>query len=127
MIALFRDKELTWPLITSVVICSIQQFSGINAVFFYSSDIFKDASISVDNIQYAILMTGVVNILATFVCIPLIERLGRKPLLVYPMAVMLVDFILLTALLALKVKDPIIFKRHFVKIILLIINFDFLG
>jgi len=100
---LFQDKELTWPLITSIVICSIQQFSGINAVFFYSSDIFKDAGIAPENIQYAILMTGVVNILATFVCIPLIEKLGRRPLLIYPMFVMLVDFVLLTSFLALKV------------------------
>ena len=35
---LFQDKDLTLPLVTSIVICSIQQFSGINAVFFYSSD-----------------------------------------------------------------------------------------
>lgn len=110
LIALFSDIELIWPLITSTVICSIQQFCGINAVFFYSSDIFKDAGIPGDYIQYAILLTGLVNILATIFCIPLIDKLGRKPLLVYPMAIMLVDFVLLTLFLALKVKKYVFFN-----------------
>ena len=103
LLTLIKSAEYRWPLLTSLLVCSIQQFSGINAVFFYSSGIFKEAGIADEFIQYAILLTGVVNILATFVCIPLIEKLGRKPLLVYPMIVMIVDFVLLTLCLVLKV------------------------
>lgn len=72
-------------------------------VFFYSSVIFKDAGISDEYIQYAILSTGVVNVLTTIVCVPLIDKLGRKPLLIYPMVFMIIDFVCLILLLTFKV------------------------
>ena len=54
-------------------------------------------------IQYAVVCTGLVNIIMTIVVVPLIDRLGRKPLLVYPMILIVIDFIALTALLHFKV------------------------
>ena len=68
-------------------------------VFFYSEKIFNNAGISAENIQYAVAMTGIVNVIMTIVCVPLIDKLGRKPLLVYPMALIVVDFILMTVFL----------------------------
>ena len=100
---LFTLDELRWPLITSLALQMIQQLSGINAVFFYSSSIFAGAGIPDQDIQYAILSTGVVNVIATIVCVPLIDKLGRKPLLVGSMATMLVDFVFLTVFLSLQV------------------------
>ena len=40
-----------------------------------------------------------INVLTTIACVPLIDKLGRKPLLVYPMAGMLVVFTLITIFL----------------------------
>lgn len=99
VIELFTLKELRWPLITSLVIQISQQFCGINAVFFYSEKIFNAAGIQAQNIQYAVALTGIVNVIMTIVCVPLIDRLGRKPLLVYPMALIVVNFILMTIFL----------------------------
>ena len=65
--------------------------------------IFKAAGISEDNIQYAVGLTGVINFAATIVAVPLIDKLGRKPLLVYPMFFMIVDFVVLTILLVYRV------------------------
>ena len=96
MCGLFCKRELRWPMITSLCVQITQQLCGINAVFFYSSSIFAAARIPSDYIQYAIVATGFVNVLATVACMPLIDRLGRKPLLVYPMLLMIVDFGLLT-------------------------------
>ncbi len=71
----------------------------LSKVFFYSSSIFSNAGIASNMIQYAILATGVVNVLTTIICVPLIDKLGRKPLLVFPMIVMSIDFVLLTVFL----------------------------
>jgi hypothetical protein len=72
-------------------------------IFFYSGSIFKSANIQDDYIQYAVLATGGINVLATIVAFPLIDKLGRKPLLVYPLIFMIFDFIALTFFLAFKV------------------------
>jgi sugar porter (SP) family MFS transporter len=92
-------KELRWPLFTGILLQFAQQLCGINAVFFYSNDIFKGAKIAEDQIQYAIVLTGLINVILTIVCVPLVDRLGRKPLLVYPMILIILDFILLTVFL----------------------------
>lgn len=65
--------------------------------------IFKDAGISDSNIQYGVVLTGVINVIATIVAVPLIDKIGRKPLLVFPMCFMIVDFIALTFLLVFSV------------------------
>jgi MFS family permease len=71
-------------------------FYSNQKVFFYSEKIFKGAGIGPENIQYAVAMTGIVNVIMTIICVPLIDRLGRKPLLVYPMVLIVINFILMT-------------------------------
>ena len=110
---LFTLNELRWPLITGLVLQLAQQLSGINAIFFYSEGIFRNASIQESDIQYAVFLTGFINVLCTIVCVPLIDRLGRKPLLVYPMIVIIIDFILLTVFLNLQVRITINIKLIF--------------
>jgi sugar porter (SP) family MFS transporter len=61
----------------------IQQVTGINAVIYYSNEIFKEAGFATAEEQakatlYAI---GAVNVLATFIAIAYVDRFGRKPLL----------------------------------------------
>jgi MFS family permease len=96
------SRECRLPLIIAISLHIGQQLSGVNAIFFYSSDIFKSANIPAHLIQYAILSTGVVNFLMTLVTVPLIERLGRKLLLTVPIAIIIVDFILLVLFLTFK-------------------------
>jgi MFS family permease len=71
-------------------------------VFFYSFDIFKNAGLTDPvHIQYAILCTGVVNVASTFLCIPLIDRYGRRRLLLVTLGIIVLNFLLLTVCLAL--------------------------
>ena len=72
-------------------------------IFFYSEGIFRRATIKDEHIQYAVVATGVINVICTILVVPLIDRLGRKPLIVYPMILMIIDFILLTVFLVLQV------------------------
>ncbi|CAF4022060.1 unnamed protein product, partial [Rotaria sp. Silwood1] len=60
-------NEFRWPLITSLVLNAIQQLSGINAVFFYSGDMFSLAGLRDEKVFWGILATGVINLIATLV------------------------------------------------------------
>lgn len=106
---LFTSPSLRWPLITGLILNVTQQMCGINAIFFYSGGIFQRASIKDEHIQYAVFSTGLINVICTILVVPLIDRLGRKPLLVVPMFVMIADFILLTVCLVLQ-KDSIVYS-----------------
>ncbi|CAF0876193.1 unnamed protein product [Brachionus calyciflorus] len=118
---LFSSQKYRWPLITALVLQMAQQLCGINAVFFYSNSIFKNAGISGDMIQYAVLSTGVVNFLSTILCTMLIDKLGRKPLLLYPMILIIIDFILLTIFLY--IKGPVFSYLSIVCIMVFIVCF----
>lgn len=79
-------KNLTSPLhlralaIALALMC-FQQFSGINAVIFYTVGIFEAAGSSVDSNLCSIIV-GVVNLAATLMANVLIDRLGRRVLLI---------------------------------------------
>ena len=75
------SKRLRIPLLIGVGIFCIQQFSGINAIIYYSTDIFKMAFETTKTAALATVGVGVVNALSTMVAIFFIDRLGRKPLL----------------------------------------------
>lgn len=87
-----------WPMLITVLLQFAQALSGVNAVFFYSSKMFAKAGIPDAYIPYANIGTGVINVLATIVSVSLIEKLGRKVLIIYPMGVMVLVFAALTAL-----------------------------
>ncbi|KAK3105051.1 hypothetical protein FSP39_016190 [Pinctada imbricata] len=77
---LLRNKALLTPLIISVVLQMSQQFSGINAVIYYSTDIFKKAGLSSSTAQYATIATGGVNVAMTFVSALIMDKAGRRTL-----------------------------------------------
>lgn len=63
-----------------IIIKFLQQLTGINSIFYYSSIIFTGLGIQPDTTTA---VTGVVNVVATFISVFLIDRAGRRPLLVY--------------------------------------------
>jgi MFS family permease len=78
---LWHCDSLRRPLIVSLVLNMSQQFGGINAVSFYSAIIFSKAGL-VDNWPiYCTVMVSCAQFLMSFVCMALIDRLGRKSLL----------------------------------------------
>lgn len=72
-----------WAVIfIGIMLCVFQQIMGINAVMYFGPRIFGSFESSV-NPMASTVMVGIVNIIMTFVSIFIIERIGRKPLLVY--------------------------------------------
>ncbi|XP_029168642.1 facilitated trehalose transporter Tret1-like isoform X3 [Nylanderia fulva] len=68
------------PLLISLGMMLFQQMSGINAVIFYTVQIFKDAGSTIDE-NLSTIIIGIVNFISTFVAAAVIDRLGRKMLM----------------------------------------------
>jgi SP family sugar:H+ symporter-like MFS transporter len=62
-------------------LAAFQQFVGINVIFYYGAVLWEAAGTTKEHALQINLLTGFVNILATIPAIMLIDRLGRKPLL----------------------------------------------
>ena len=69
------------PLVIAVLLMVFSQFSGINAIMYYSTKIFTTAGVGVKNSFSASAAIGLVNLLFTFVAIAFVDRAGRRPLL----------------------------------------------
>ncbi|XP_068607064.1 solute carrier family 2 member 15b [Brachionichthys hirsutus] len=79
---LLKDPCVRWQVITIAVINIGTQLSGIDAIWFYTNDIFKAAGILDPYIQYTTVGTGAVEVIAGLVGCFTIERVGRRPLLI---------------------------------------------
>ncbi|MFF0814807.1 MFS transporter [Rhodococcus sp. NPDC003318] len=71
-------KPIVW---VGVVVAALQQLVGINVIFFYSTTLWKSVGFSEDDAFTTSVLTALVNIAATVVAIGLVDRLGRRPLL----------------------------------------------
>lgn len=68
------------PVMIILLLMTIQQFSGVNAIIAFIVVIFEKAPIPMDHHNCAITF-GVINFIAVFLAIPLIDKKGRKVLL----------------------------------------------
>jgi SP family arabinose:H+ symporter-like MFS transporter len=66
-------------LFIGVLLTVFQQIAGINAIIYFTPKIFGEAGI--ENAMFSTTLVGIITILATFVSIFLIDRFGRKKLL----------------------------------------------
>ena len=62
-------------------LAALQQFTGINVIFYYGATLWKAAGFTEADALLQNVISGTVNVLFTFVAIVLVDRLGRKPLL----------------------------------------------
>ena len=79
--------DLLSPVVRRVLFCRvalaiIQQITGINTVIYYAPTIFQQAGFhSAEGAIIATAGVGLVNVLMTVISIPLLDRVGRRPLL----------------------------------------------
>ncbi|CAF3685220.1 unnamed protein product [Rotaria sordida] len=78
MIDLFLTPTVRWALFITVFLQLSQQFSGINAVVYYSTVIFQSAGYKKDIAEYANLGLGATSVFFTLISVFLMDRLGRR-------------------------------------------------
>ncbi|KAF5888710.1 solute carrier family 2, facilitated glucose transporter member 2 [Clarias magur] len=76
---LLRAEQYRQQLFVALTLHLSQQFSGINAIFYYSTSIFHTARVAQP--VYATIGVGVVNTVFTLLSVALVDRAGRKTLL----------------------------------------------
>jgi sugar porter (SP) family MFS transporter len=69
-------------LLVGLVVGISQQITGVNAVYFYAPSIFEQSGVGQDAAFSQAVWVGVINVVFTIVAMLLIDKLGRKPLLI---------------------------------------------
>jgi SP family galactose:H+ symporter-like MFS transporter len=82
-------------LVVGVMLAAIQQFGGINTILYYAPTIMHETGLSASNSIYYSVAIGVINLGMTIVSLRLVDRVGRRPLLIGSLAGMLVSLVLL--------------------------------
>lgn len=71
-----------WPIVwVGVILAALQQLSGINVIFYYGAVLWQAAGFSEQHALLINVVSGVINISSTLVAMVLIDKLGRRPLL----------------------------------------------
>jgi SP family arabinose:H+ symporter-like MFS transporter len=78
---LFR-KKYAFPIFLAVSIAAFNQLSGINAILYYLNAIFAGAGFSKISSDLQSVLIGVTNLVFTLVAMSIIDRFGRKKLLI---------------------------------------------
>jgi sugar porter (SP) family MFS transporter len=82
----FRDllePKLFKILLLGVGLAIFQQWCGINVIFNYAQEIFREAGYDISSVLKNIAWTGSVNMAFTFVALGVVDRGGRRPLMVF--------------------------------------------
>ena len=93
-------RELASPALklvmtVGIAIAILQQITGINAVFFYAPMIFEQSGIGADASFMQAVLVGIVNLVFTIAAMLLIDRLGRRPLMIAGLALIAACMLLL--------------------------------
>lgn len=76
-----RQPGLRGVLIIGIVLAIFQQWCGINVIFNYAHEIFSAAGYAVSDVLMNIVVTGVTNVIFTFVAIYTVDKWGRRTLM----------------------------------------------
>ncbi|XP_075710033.1 solute carrier family 2, facilitated glucose transporter member 11-like [Rhinoderma darwinii] len=99
ILELFFDQSVKWQLIAVIVTNIGQQLTGINAIYFYAEYVFKKTGIPTANIPYVTLGTGFSECITAMTCGLLIDRAGRRVLIIGGYCLMALFCIVLTVTL----------------------------
>jgi SP family xylose:H+ symportor-like MFS transporter len=68
-------------LLIGIALAVLQQASGINVIFNYAEEVYRSAGYGVSDILFNIVVTGTVNLIFTLIAMLLVDRFGRRRLM----------------------------------------------
>lgn len=77
----FFQKKYSKPILLAVMVASFNQLAGINALIYYTADIFRMAGAERTSALLQSVIIGVTNLLFTMIAMTVIDRFGRRLLL----------------------------------------------
>ena len=92
-------KAVRPAVLVGITLAVFQQFCGINVVFNYTSTIFESVGANLDRQLFETVAIGVVNLVFTIVAMWQVDKLGRRPLMLFGSLVLSVVYIILALLL----------------------------
>jgi sugar porter (SP) family MFS transporter len=88
-------KKYTLILSLGIFLAVFQQWSGINVIFFYAPDIFAKANLGVDAALFQTTLVGIMNIVFTILAMRVIDKMGRKKLMLIGAAGMAICYLVI--------------------------------
>jgi major inositol transporter-like SP family MFS transporter len=79
-----KDMAVPWVrriLFIGIGIAVVQQITGVNSIMYYGTEILKDAGFQTEAALIGNIANGVISVVATFVGIWLLGKVGRRPML----------------------------------------------
>uniref|UniRef100_A0A3B4XYA2 Solute carrier family 2, facilitated glucose transporter member 5 n=1 Tax=Seriola lalandi dorsalis TaxID=1841481 RepID=A0A3B4XYA2_SERLL len=123
---LIQNRTVRWQLLTIIVYFTTLQLCGINAVYFYSFDVFRAAGIQEQQLRYTALGTGLCELSTSVACFMIIESMGKKVLLFRGYMGMSATLVLLTITVYLQVSHHNIshWSQHILMIKIFVFSSD---
>jgi len=70
-------------LLVGILLAVLQQWSGINILFNYAEEVFRAAGLGMNQILLDIVVTGAINLIFTLIAMAVVDRIGRRPLMLF--------------------------------------------
>lgn len=74
----FGLKPIVW---IGIILSVFQQFVGINVIFYYSTTLWRSVGFREEDSFTVSVITSITNVAVTFIAIALVDRIGRRPIL----------------------------------------------
>jgi sugar porter (SP) family MFS transporter len=93
----FGLMPIVW---VGIFLSMFQQFVGINVIFYYSTSLWQSVGFSENDAFLTSVINSVVNIAGTILAIYLVDRIGRKKLLLWGSVIMFLSHVTMTVIFA---------------------------
>ncbi|TPP56221.1 Solute carrier family 2 facilitated glucose transporter member 4 [Fasciola gigantica] len=102
LVSFFRVRHLRWGLLIALVCQMGQQLCGINGLLYYSAELFKSTGLSSQDANYATIGIGCVFFVVTLISVFIIDRVGRRVLLIGGLLTIFVCLVVYTICLVIR-------------------------
>lgn len=75
------SKSIFPVVLIGVILALFQQWCGINVIFLYADEVFSAAGYSVSDMLFNVMIIGCVNLIFTLISLSLVDKIGRKKLM----------------------------------------------